>query len=121
MNIVNGITSQPTQVMSITLADGSRVTLTLYFRPQQNGWFYDIQWPGSELLEVPFKCQNRRLVVAGNMLRQFRDLIPFGIALFSVDNTDPMTQACLADGTVTLVLLNADDVLSIEATAYAGL
>lgn len=119
MNIINGITRQPTQVIAITLEDGSRVTLTLYFRPQQNGWFYDVIWPGSDELPVPFENQNRRLVAAGNLLRQFKDIIPFGLACFTVDNTDPMTQASLSDGSVTIVLLNADDVVTIESGVYA--
>lgn len=119
MNILNGITDQPTQVMGIVLADGSRVTLTLYFRPQQNGWFYDIQWPGSAAVITPFTVQNRRLVAAANLLRQFLNVIPFGIACFTVDNMDPLTQGCLSDGTVTLTLLNQDDVAALEASVYA--
>lgn len=120
MNVINGITTQPTQISFITLADGTRATLTLYFRPQQNGWFYDISWPGSAALAVPFKSQNRRLVTSGNLLRQFKDVIPFGLACFTVDNIDPMTQTCLSDGSVSLVLLNADDVASIEASVYTA-
>lgn len=120
MNIVNGITSEPTQVMAIPLADGSRATLTLYFRPQQNGWFYDLEWPGSGDVITPFKCQNRRLVVAGNLLRQFKELIPFGLAVFTVDNTDPVTQACMSDGSTSVVLLNAADVERIESEVYAS-
>lgn len=118
MNIINGITNQPTQVMAITLADGSRATLTLYFRPQQNGWFYDLEWPGSQQLAVPFACQNRRLVTAGNVLRQFRDIIPFGLAVFTIDNADPITQACFIDGSTTVVLLDTDDIETIEAAVY---
>lgn len=119
MNIINGISNAPAQVTAITLDDGSRVTLSLYFRPQQNGWFYDISWPGSTELPVPFLNQNRRLVAAGNMLRQFLNVIPFGLACFTVDNTDPMTQACLSDGSVQLVLLNSLDVQAIENEVYA--
>lgn len=120
MNIINGITSQPVQVMALTLADGSRATLTLYFRPQMNGWYYDIEWPGSPAFLTTFKSTNRALVVGANLLRQFRDLIPFGLAVFSVDNTDPMTQACLADGSVNVVLLNQADVLQVEDDVYAA-
>lgn len=120
MNIINGITDQPTQVLEFTLADGSQVTLTLYFRPQQNGWFYDITWPGSTTIITPFTTQNRRLVAAPNLLRQFQNLIPFGLACFTVDNSDPATQECLVDGSVTIVLLNQDDVADVEAQVYAA-
>lgn len=117
MNVVNGLTDAPAQVVGIPLEDGSRVVLTLNFRPQMNGWFFDLQWPG---VLTPFTVRNRRLVVAGNLLRQYREIIPFGIAVFSVDNGDPMTQNCLADGTVTVVLLSASDVTDVEARVYAA-
>lgn len=120
MNTINGITNEPTQTMAVTLPDGSRVTMTLYFRPQQNGWFFDLVWPGSATVLTPFVVQNRRLVTAGNLLRQFRDIIPFGLAVFTVDNQDPITQGCLADGSTQIVLLSADDIATIEAQVYAA-
>lgn len=119
MNIVNGITNQPTQILGLILPDGSRVTVTLYFRPQQNGWFFDVEWPGSNTIITPFTVQNRRLVAAGNLLRQFQFIIPFGLMCVTVDNADPITQACLSDGSVQIVLLNEDDIATIEADVYA--
>lgn len=119
MNIINGITNQPTQIVGIILPDGSRVTLTLYFRPQQNGWFFDVEWPGSpNSIITPFTVQNRRLVAAGNLLRQFQNIIPFGLLCVTVDNSDPITQACLVDGSVQIVLLNPDDIATIESEVY---
>lgn len=120
MNKVNGLTSQPSQALALVLEDGSRATLALYYRPQQNGWFYDIQWPGTTALPVPFQAQNLRLVTAGNLLRQFRDFIPFGLAVFTPDNSDPMSQTCFVDGSAELVLLGAADVAAIEASVYAA-
>lgn len=120
MNKVNGITEQPAQILGLVLEDGSRATLSLYYRPQQNGWFYDLAWPGPASLPVPFQVQNRRLVTAGNMLRQFRDVIPFGLACFTPDNSDPMTQNSFVDGSAELVLLNAADVAVVEAAVYAS-
>ncbi len=120
MNITNGLTAQPSQVFALALPDGSRVTVSLYFRPQQNGWFFDLVWPGSPALPAPFESRNRRLVTSANLLRQFRDLIPFGLAVFTVDNSDPMTLTCFVDGTATIVLLGADDVARIEDTVYVS-
>lgn len=120
MNKVNGITDQASQAIGLVLADGSRATLALYFRPQQNGWFYDLSWPGTAALPVPFVANGRRLVTSGNLLRQFRDFVPFGLAVFTPDNSDPMTQTCFVDGTAEVVLLGADDVAAVEAAVYAA-
>lgn len=118
MNIVDGITAQPAQVTQLTLADGSVATIRLVFRPQQNGWFYDASWPGSNAFPVPFQCDGRRLVTSANLLRQFMDVIPFGLACFTVGGGDPMTLACFADGSATLVLLNATDIATAEAEVF---
>lgn len=120
MNKVNGITEQATQVIGLTLEDGSRATLAIYFRPQQNGWFFDLSWPGNPSVPVPFLSRNRRVVTSANMLRQFRDYIPFGLAVFTPDNADPMTQTCFVDGIAEVVLLNAADVAAVEAAVYAA-
>lgn len=120
MKKINGLTNQATQVVDLVLEDGSRATLALSFRPQQNGWFYDLSWPGTTALPLPFQAQNLRLVTAGNLLRQFRDFLPFGLAVFTPDNSDPMTQNCFVDGTVDLVLLGAADVEAVEAAVYAA-
>ena len=119
MNALNGLTSQPTQTASVTLPDGSRVSLTLAWRPQQAGWFYDLTWPGSDAFPTGFESLGRRLVTSANLLRQFRNLIPFGLAVFTADGADPGTVDALADGTATVCLLNSDDVAALEASVYS--
>ncbi len=119
MNTINGINDQAAQIILVTIEDGSRATLTLYWRPQQNGWYFDLDWPGSANIQVPFASYNRRVVTAGNLLRQFRELLPFGLAVFTPDNEDPSTRTCWADGSATLVLLNSADVARVESEVYA--
>jgi hypothetical protein len=118
MNIVNGITADAAQTIAIVLPDGSAVTLTLYFRPAQHGWFFDMAWPGSSAAATPFTSLGRRLVASANLLHQFKDLVPFGIACFSVDGLDPSSLTAFTDGTANIVLLGSDDVASIEAQIF---
>lgn len=117
MNSITGLTDQAAQNSFILLDDGSRVELGLYYRPQQCGWFYDLNWPGSPTLPVPFKVTGRRLVAGPNILRQFKKLIPFGFMLFTIDNLEPLGLSCFVDGTADLILLNAEEVLEIEELA----
>lgn len=121
MNSITGLTTQTAQTSFILLEDGSRAELSLFYRPQQLGWFYDIRWPGNERLAVPFETFGRRLVASPNMLRQYRRLIPFGLMLFTIDNLEPMGRTCFVDGTADLILLNEADVLEIEARGFPGL
>ncbi len=113
MNLISGLTDNPTQTATLVLADGSRASLNLYFRPNQVGWFYD-------LALGTFAVNGRRLVSSPNLLRQFRELIPFGIAVAGVANADPLRQEDLVDGTVSLYLLDGADVADVEAALYPG-
>lgn len=119
MNFIDGLTSQPAQISTLVLDDGSRVTFSLEFKPQQAGWFYSLFWPGKN--DNAFELNGCRLGCSPNMLRQFRDLIPFGLALVATpDDLDPITQTCFVDGTAELILLDAEDVASVEAELYKG-
>lgn len=120
MNVINGITEDPKQVLQVNLPDGSQFTFELFFRPQQAAWFFSVNWPGPAAGGPGLEMNGRHLVVSGNLLRQFRSLIPFGLAVFSPDNADPITQSCLSDGTVAVVLLNQADLSSIESQVYAA-
>ena len=120
MNIVTGITSAGSQTMLVNLEDGSAFTLNLFYRPNQNGWFYDIIWPGSTTLPVPFNCYGLRLMTSPNNLRQWRNLIDFGLLVTTPDNSDPSTQTAFIDGTATVVLLNSADLLAIETQYFPG-
>lgn len=120
MKSVTGLTSQPAQTSFISLDDGSRVQLSLYYRPQQLGWFYDLHWPGNDELPVPFTTNGQRLVCSPNMLRQFSKLIPFGLMLYTIDNLEPMGRTCFVDGTADLILLTAAEVEEQEETIFPG-
>lgn len=120
MNLLNGLTAAPSQTIRVVIEDGSAFTLNLFFRPQQNGWFYDVVWPGSASLPVPFSTYNRRLVASPNVLRQFRALIAFGLQVATPDNSDPNTLQSLVDGSVAIALLNAADVAAAEANFFPG-
>lgn len=120
MKSIAGLTSQPNQDSFIVLDDGSRAKLSLSYRPQQLGWFYNLSWPGNAALPVPFAVNGNRLVASPNILRQYRRLIPFGLMLFTVDQGEPMGRTCFVDGTADLILLSADEVAEIEERGFPG-
>lgn len=114
MKILSGITNQPQQEATILIADGTKVTLRLEYRPQQRGWFYDLDW-------TTFSLYGQRLVASPNILRQYRKLIPFGLAVATAGQVEPIGLEDFNSGKITLYLLNADDVLAIEAYSFHGL
>jgi len=113
MKTIDGITDQPNQVMSVTLADGSRMKLSMFYVVQQRGWFADLTWQD-------FTLNGFRLVSSPNLLRQWQEIIPFGLAITTTEQGDPQNVTDFADGRSTLVLLDEADVAEVEAVVFPG-
>lgn len=113
MNLLGGLTDQPKQQTTIVLADGTRATLSLEYRPNQLAWFYDFAWGDVQV-------DGGRLVASPNAIRQFRNRIPFGLAVITAGNVDPTDQESFVNGSTSVYLLDSQDVLDVEASAFPG-
>jgi hypothetical protein len=100
MNIINNLTNSPNQSFTLTVSDGSLINMSLCYIQNQSGWFYSFVHP---LLTVGW----RRLVISPNLLRQFRNFIPFGLYCTSTDSYEPVFIDDFINQRVTIFLLNA--------------
>lgn len=107
MKALNFFNGDSKQTAEFVLDDGGIVTFLMFYSPNQQGWFYSIQYG-------EFISNNRRLVVSPNMLRQFRNRIPFGLACTSVDGYEPVYQTDFQNQRINLYLLSQADVLQAE-------
>lgn len=107
MKRISSITNDAKQVVNLVLDDGSRVNMSLEFCPNQLAWFYS-------LTRGSFSVKNRRLVNSPNLLRQFRNIIPFGICCTVVDGYEILYQDDFVNGRVNLYTLNSNDVVETE-------
>ncbi len=110
MFLVQQITTDPRQQMTLVLPDGSSLTMTIYFVPMQNGWFI------TNLTYKTFILNGFRVVVSPNMLNQYRNKIPFGLACYSVDNREPSLQEDFSSFACNLYILS-----EAECNQYAEL
>jgi hypothetical protein len=108
MYLVQQFTSDAAQKTTLVLPDGSQLSMQIYFRPMQLGWFIDNLTYGS------FVLNGLRITNSPNMLNQFRNQIPFGLACYSTDNREPSQASDFSSGASKLYLLT-----QAEATAYA--
>jgi hypothetical protein len=113
MNRIEGITDKPKQQMTISLDDGTPVSLLIEYRPNQLGWFYDLSVGG-------FVLNGQRLVTSPDLLRKFRNILPFTLAVLTTNNVEPMNQQDFADGTAKLYLLEGEDRDAVNAAVYPG-
>ncbi len=117
MNLITNISDSPCQTFTLPLADGTQMTMTMAYRPQQTGWYFDLSWTG----QTPaFQLNGRRIVTFPNMLRQFRNQITFGLACVTADNLEPLNQTDFSSGYANLYILDMADVGQVEMLAFPG-
>lgn len=107
MQQVTAITDDIIQTSGIILDDGSVVQMTLQYVPAQQGWWYSLSY-GS------WQADLMRIVVSPNMLRKYRRVIPFGLAVSTIDGYEVVNQSDFVSGRASMFSLNAADVKSAE-------
>ena len=114
MNQITEITSEPQQ-QHFLIIEGNydKATLTLEYKPNLNAWFYSLVWQ-------TFSIYNQQLCRGPNIIRQFKNQLPFGIGIVTKNNLDPMTDDEFTNGNTSFYLLNSDDVTSVETYFYGG-
>ena len=111
MLIINGLTNDAMQQLTLDGIPGVEINVTLRFMPRIQIWNMDVAY-GSFLAQgIPVLC-------SPNLLRQWRNIIPFGIACSNIYQLDPYTIIDFVNGNSTFYLLDGDDVASIEQTIY---
>jgi len=100
---VTSITNDPYQKQTLFLPNGEAVTFLLYFRPMQFGWFIP------ELTYNDFVLKGVRVTNSPNILFQFMNQIPFGLACYSKENREPTLQDDFSSGASTLYILTEEE------------
>ena len=85
---------------------------SLYFKPRQFTWFYDLKFANFEVL-------GERLAVSPNLLRQFKNRIPFGVAIFGPELVDPYSVDAFLKGW-KFYILTQTEVSEVEADFYGN-
>lgn len=108
MRQLTSVSDDAKQSMTTVLDNGDKVTVGLEYISSQKGWFISVGY-GTILT-----ANGRRVVTSPNMLRAFRDTIPFGIACTVKDGQEPLYQDDFTAGRATLWILNPDEVQDVE-------
>lgn len=104
---ITGITNEAKQRFFVTIEGYDSAEISLEYRPNQQGWFMSLSWGN-------FTFKNERVSVAPNFLRQFSNIIPFGLMVWGVSAIDPYTQdSWLSDN--KMYLLDANEIEEVEA------
>lgn len=87
--------------------DGSIITCNLRYLSTQQGWVMDIS-------NGDFTVNGLFLTVAPNILRQWSNVINFGIAVTTIDNYEPFYLDDFSSQRTSMFLLSSSEVQQIE-------
>lgn len=114
MLLINSMIDYPNQVQNLVLPDGTNLQITFYFVPMQNAWFI------RNLTYGTFVLSGIKVTNSPNILHQFRNQIPFGLACFSTNDREPQFQQDFSSGASVLYLLTAAEVKEYTDFLSAG-
>ena len=114
MLLITQVSSNPLQERTFLLGDGSQFTFSLYFVPLQAGWFIP------QLVYGDFTINGLRISNSPNMLHQFRNQLPFGLACYSDANREPALQEDFSSNASRLYVLTADEVQEYQGYLTGG-
>jgi hypothetical protein len=100
---ISNISSDPFQQQNVTLPDGGTCALQMKYIAQQEGWFFTlISWRN-------FTIKGVRITNDQNILNQWKNILPFGIACQTEGNREPTQLEDFYSGASNLFLLNSED------------
>lgn len=103
MYLVENLTQNALQTMDLILIDGSSISLTIYFSLTQQAWFIN------NLTYGTFVLQGFQIVNSPNMLYQWQNILPFGLACFSTNEREPSLIQDFFSGNSELFVLTKDE------------
>lgn len=109
MQRLNNLTNDADQLITFQLPDGTTAQLEFVYRSGTQRWTVSITYS-------TFSLSGYNLVTGPNILRQWKNVIPFGMAILSTTGLDPMYPTDLVDGTIFVEMLDADEVEEVETT-----
>lgn len=110
MKLIDRINDSAIQKITLLTEDtGERITCTLRYMPTQLSWIMDIIYGDFVLNGVS--------VVSGlNILRNYKNILPFGVSITTTDGFDPYYLQDFQSGRAKFYLLSQSDVESVEAS-----
>lgn len=103
MYLIQNISADPYQKQSLILPNGDRLVLTFYFSSMFYSWYI------SSMVHKNLTLNNIRIYNSLNILTQWSNRIPFGIACITQDNREPSLIQDFSSGVSKLYIIDQDE------------
>lgn len=107
MQQLNNLSDDARQQVVFPLSDGTSISFVFTYRPGIQRWSMDLDHPNLEL-------HGYNLSLGPNILRPWKNVISFGIAILGTSGLDPINSTDFLDGTCTVNILSAAEVQQVE-------
>lgn len=108
MKLITEITSAPAQNFVLIGENNERINFNIRYLPTQIGWVCDIEYED-------FIVRGVRITAMSNILRQWNNVIPFGILCNVKNGTEPFFIDDFSEGRAEIYLLTETEVAEIES------
>lgn len=105
------LSQEPRQEITMLLDDNTKIVFNFEYKSNQLGWFFGFKYGD-------INYQNIRLTTSYNILRTYRNYLPFGLRCDTPDMEEPTDIADFVTGYATVYLLTKEDVKAIEGNYY---
>lgn len=111
MQVINTLTNYPNQRHQLVIEAGESADFHLYFSGRQMSWYYDITYKDISI-------NGSKVVLTPNSLRQYKNILPFGLTFFTDGFVEPFKLDDFSSGRIKMAILNEDEVQQIEQEVY---
>jgi len=113
MRSITEINNDARQKFVLVTENGEEINFLLEFKPTQEGWFFNLEYSDTTINGV-------RLCNFPNILRQWKNSLPFGMACTVTDGGEPNFVDDFVTGRVQVHLLTESEVEQIEEDSFGG-
>lgn len=112
MRFLNNLNDAADQLMHVPLADGSIAQFEFIYRPAAQRWSLNVTHPSLTI-------RGLNITQGPNILRQWRNVVSFGLAVISVTGLDPIQVGDFLNGNVLVYVMSAAEVQLVESQILA--
>lgn len=113
MTQIDNLTDFANQQTVLILDNGTTAAVDFVYNASTERWTISVTY-GTKVINGIGLCDSP------NILRQWKNVLPFGLACVTADQTDPFNINDFATGRVKMYLLNAADVLQVETDVFTA-
>ena len=110
---IDTLTSNAKQYTTWTFDNNNEVRLYFEYKENQIGWFLGIEYGNN------INYKNIRLTTHPNILRAYKNTMPFGMMITTLDGLEPMSIDDFTNGYCSVYMLTQTECKLIEDEYYA--